>query len=186
MVLHDFRCPHCEKVFEKMVAWDVETNPCECGKEAKRVFISHREYRAQSFDPVLVYKDKDGNIKFPGRNEGRTPEGYEPVYLRTTSEVRSFERQMNQRERERYFQHKEKVDGNFAPILSARRRELYSRMQQMSEAGRDFARTAIRDSDERPSVNTRFDPGFHIEAFSNNSSNRAEWRDRDTGQRGRK
>lgn len=186
MILHDFRCQNCGKVFEKAVTWDTETVPCDCGKTANMVFISHREYRAQSFDPVLVFRDKAGNIKFPGRNSSRAPKGFEPVYLRTTSEVRKFEGQMNARERERYFEHAEKREGNFAPMLRARRDQLRAAMRHMTAAGQDFARTAIQDSDSCSSVNMRFDANFHLDAFSQDSGSRDEWRDRDTGQRGRK
>lgn len=179
MILHDFKCGSCSKVFERTVSWDTEATPCDCGSEAARVFISRREYRAQAFDPVLVYRDKSGHVRFPGRNEGVTPKGYEPVYLRTSTDVRKFERQMNQKERERYFDHKERHEARFAEWTSSARSELRQKMQSMTPAGRALAEAAMRENDSKPSVDTRFDPGFHIDAFSFDSSNREGHYDRD-------
>jgi hypothetical protein len=179
MVYHDFRCKQCGKVFERRVSWDSDTIPCECGSEALRVFISHREYRAQSFDPVLIYRDKSGHTRFPGRNQGTVPDGYEPVYLRTTAEVRKFEREMNSKERERYFAHKERQEKRFEPWLANARSELRQKMQLMSPRGRDLAEAAMRENDRQATVDTRFDPAFRLEAFSQNAGNRDACYDRD-------
>ena len=185
-VLHDYRCPQCRKVFEKMEAWDAEKTACECGAEAVRVFLSRREYRAQAFDPVLVFRDASGHYRFPGRNSGEVPKGYEPVFLRTTAEVRKFEKQMNAKERERYMIHKEREEATYREFLGSRRSELRQRIQHMSQFGRDFAEAAMRANDEAPSADHKFDPAFHIEAFSFDSSNRDPHTDRDSGFRGRK
>lgn len=182
-ILHDFKCAKCKRVFERRVAWDTEEARCDCGAQATRVFISHRAYRAQSFDPVLVYRDKSGHYRFPGRNAGVTPKGYEPVYLRTTSEVRKFERTMSQHERDRYFRHKERAEAAFAPWIANARSELRQRMQSMSAYGRSLAEAAIRASDSQSSVDTRFDPGCHFNAFAFDASNREPQGDRDLPRR---
>ena len=179
-VRHDFRCGQCNKVFERTVSWDTEATPCECGGEASRVFISQREYRAQAFDPVLIYRDASGHTRFPGRNDGPVPKGYEPIYLRTTSEVRNFERRMNAKERERYFAHKERNEARFSEWTSASRSELRQKMQHMSPRGRDLAETAMRENDRNSGVDNRFDPAFHLNAFSFDASNREAHYDRDS------
>src|SRR5258708_3361900 len=129
MINHDHRCNKCGKIFERMVSWDKETVACECGGGASKIFFFHREYPGQSFDPVLIYRDKSGHVRFPGRNEGVAPKGYEPVYLRTTQEVRNFERRMNSFEKERYFKHKEKQEARFEQWTANARSELRQRMQ---------------------------------------------------------
>ena len=178
MILHDFRCPKCG-LFERMVDWQTEEVAHECGEKASRVFLPARTHKAQAFEPVLVYRDRSGHLRFPGRTGNRAPKGYEAVYLRTTQEVRSLEKQMNQSERRRYMESKERESAFFDPILKQARSDLRQKMQQFSPAGREFAQLAMRENDAKPSVDTRFDPGFHLEAFSNDSSNREPWNDRD-------
>jgi hypothetical protein len=183
MILHDFKCPHCGKVFERMVNWDVERTRCYCGDEALRIFISRREYRAQAFDPVLVFRDGSGHYRYPGRNNERAPDGYEPVYLRTTSEVRKFEREINKRERERYFAHKERNEKRFEQWQKEARSELRQKMQHMTPYGRALAEAAMQQNDREPSVNHHFDPQFRLEAFSQDASNRERQYDRDLQRR---
>jgi hypothetical protein len=182
-ILHDFLCSQCGKVFESMVCWNQDSAPCKCGSLAGRVFLSRRAYRAQAFDPVLVYRDAAGHYRFPGRNSGQTPKGYEPVYLKTTSDVRRFEKQMNQTERERYFTHKERTERAFSEPLRVGREELRERMKHMSPRGRDMAEAAMRANDNADSVDTRFDPAFHLNAFSFDSSNREAQHDVDLARR---
>lgn len=134
---------------------------------------------AQPFDPVLIYRDRSGHVRFPGRNQGETPKGYEPVYLRTRSEVDRFTKSMNTRERERYFRHQERHEARFAEWQASARSELRQKMQHMSPAGRALAEAAIRAHDHQSDVNPRFDPGCHFEAFEYNSSNREAHSDRD-------
>lgn len=172
MVFHDYRCEQCGKVFERRVSWDSDTTLCDCGSEAQRVFLSHREYRAQSFDPVLVYRDAGGHYSFPGRNHGPVPKGKEPIYLTTLPAIRKFENQMSNKERERYFAHKERQENRFAPWIANARSELRQKMQHMSAKGRAFAEAAMQENDRHSDVDTRFDPGCHFEAFSQDSSNR--------------
>jgi hypothetical protein len=183
MILHDHRCPKCGKVFERMVRWDEERVKCECGGDASRIFISHREYRAQSFDPVLVFRDKSGHLRFPGRNQGAPPKGYEPVLLRTTSEVRKFEREVNAKERKRYFEHKERQEKRFEQWISDSRSELRAKMRHMSGYGRAIAEASMQENDRNSGIDMRFDPQFRIEAFSDDASNRDFQNDRDLQRR---
>lgn len=162
-----------------MVPWDTETVECDCGQTAKLTFTSPREYRAQPFDPVLIYRDRSGHVRFPGRNSGPVPKGYEPVYLRTRSEVDKFTKSMNARERERYFRHQERHEARFAQWTANARSELRQKMQHMSPAGRALAEAAMRDRDHSSNVDTGFDPGCHFEAFEYDASNREAQRDRD-------
>lgn len=178
MVMHDFSCPDCG-IFERMVDWQTEEVTHECGKQASRVFVTRRTYRAQAFDPVLVFKDQSGHYRFPGRNRARIPAGYEPVYLRSSAEVRRFEKSVNANERNRYMQAKERESRFFDPLLSQSRSDLRQKMQRFSPAGRALAETAMRENDRKSSVDYRFDAGFHLEAFSNDASNRERWNDKD-------
>lgn len=44
-------------------------------------------------DAVVVYRDAQGEIRYPGRNDQPTPAGCERVVLRSLQQVRAFERQ---------------------------------------------------------------------------------------------
>jgi hypothetical protein len=79
---------------------------------------------------------------------------------------------MNQVERERYFSHKERAEAKFSEYIQESRSELRQRMQCMSPRGRELAEAAMRENDNNGSVNTRFDPTFHLEAFSFDSGSR--------------
>ena len=183
-VMHDHSCEQCGHLFEKMVRWDEETAVCpNCGAMAHRVFLPHHKRPAQAFAPVLIYRDKSGHVRFPGRNEGVAPKGYEPFYLRTTQAVRNFERRMNAVEKERYFKHKERQELRFAQWIGNARSELRQKMQHMSPYGRELAEQAIRANDQQKDVDTRFEPNFHLEAFSYDASNREAHYDRDLQRR---
>jgi uncharacterized protein YdbL (DUF1318 family) len=132
---------------------------------------------------VLIYKDSAGHYRFPGRNQGETPKGYEPVYLKTTADVRRFEKQINESERQRYFSHKERTEAKFQEYIQESRAELRQRMRKMSAYGRELAEAAIRQNDNCSSVDTRFDPQFHLNAFSFDSGNRDAHYDRDLSKR---
>lgn len=148
---------------------------------------SHEPTRArlsQTFDPVVIHRDAAGNVRFPASPDSPVPSGFAKVELRTVHEVRKFEREVNGKERARWDEHRERVARAAEESTRARRSELLDAMQHMSPYGRDFARQAM-DANDRKSAGS-YDAGFHIEAFSQDSSNRAPHRDERTGWRARR
>ena len=145
---------------------------------------STRERFAQSFDPVVVHRDAEGNIRYPAHVDAPVPAGFQKVELRTIGEIRNFEAEVNLRERAKADQHLSRRERDFSEAQSHRRRELRSRMEHMSPFGADFARLAMERGNNRSSAPR--DVGFHIDVFSNNSSNREAYRDAKTEWRGRK
>ncbi len=131
------------------------------------------EYRPLGFSPVVVFQDGDGSFRFPGQDSDPTPSGCQRVELRTVSEVRSFERAINRRERAKYQARQEFQDRCFSAQRKSDRSELRSLMQRMTPFGRDFAEIAMRKNDQKSmsSQSTRYDPKFRIEVFSDNESN---------------
>lgn len=150
----------------------METTKCSnCGKEVQHgdwPYCPHEStfsLNAQRFDPVVYFENADGKTRIPGRSDTPTPPGYQRVELKTLAEVRSFERRLGQRD---YEQHEQSAARDSAACEVARtklRRELRSEMERMSNEGRDFARYAIEQTNNRP--RRRFDPrGVRIEVFS--------------------
>lgn len=168
-VLHDFRCEQGH-IFDKMVPWDHDDSICPaCGARAVRVFLP-RHRNAQNFDPVVIFRGPKGKVRFPGRSDAPTPQGYERVELRTSHEVHKFEREMNAKEMSKYQNRQEREERCYEPFHSAMRSQLRAHAQHFSQQGRDFAELAMRENNNRP--RERFDPGFHIEAFHYNMGRR--------------
>ena len=93
-----------------MVDWS-----CTCGHEEIDAFVEHDATRAcpkchhameqvwwrtrqkpgdwDDSTAVLVFKDADGKVRYPGRTDAPCPAGYEPVRLRSLRAVENFERE---------------------------------------------------------------------------------------------
>src|SRR5882724_3992411 len=68
----------------------------ECGSECEEIWWPRPRKNAQwsDRDAVVVFRDsKTGQIRYPGRNDRPTPEGYERVVMRSLREVEAFEKQ---------------------------------------------------------------------------------------------
>lgn len=191
MILHDFKCPNGH-IHERMVRWDVERWPCpECTSIAEKVFLPHSERpeNAQKFSPVVVFRKRDGTFRFPGRSNERTPRGCERVELRDTASVRRFEREENQRLKNIHEASMARQGANYQAMKKEMREQVHVRLSSMSPRARKFAEFAMKQSDERESHSSRaakYEPGFRIDAFSNDRSNRSGFCDIDTDWHSRK
>jgi hypothetical protein len=123
-----------------------------------------RGANASRFRPVVYFIDKSGNKRFPGNDSEKPPKGFERAELRTISEVRKFEKDMNRTERERWDRHKIREEMTFGPMRQQSRSELITMMKSFSNLGKDFARTAMKNNDEKRRGD--FDANFHVEIFS--------------------
>lgn len=186
----DFICAKCGASFEHFFHRSEMPDeiPCEVegceGRAPRTLVLKRRRSNAQPFSPVLLFRKPDGSYSFPGVNDAPTPEGCQRVELRTVDEVRKLEREVNRIEYARHEEAHGREEAFYAELQSRNRSELRAAMQHMSPAGRDFALEAMRRNDERS--RPRFEPGFNIEIFSQDSSNREDYRDQTSGWRGRK
>ena len=166
MPVHDYRCS-AGHIFEANLRWDIDRTKCQiprCRKAAKRIWLP-RACRAQRFDPVVVFRDKAGTYRFPGRANAPTPKGCERVELKTMQQVARFEGEMNASEKRRWEDHRKREIECFAPVRKQLRGELVEAMGGMSNYGRDFARLAIKASDRSDAAKNKFEAGFHVQAF---------------------
>ena len=160
-VLHDFSCG--EHTFERMVVGGTEMVQCSCGKSAKLVFSPHRKQR--NFDHIVVFRDPEtGKYSYPGRSDEPTPSGYERVELHNIPEVRRFEAEVNRNEQRKQEIHRIREELTFEPGRRERRAQLSHEMASMSNRGRDFARIAIKHSDQKRKP--KYEPGFRVEVLS--------------------
>lgn len=181
MPLIDVRCSndHATEVNRPLAMYPA-TPPCpECGAPTVQY---HPPPRTRwSIDPVVVYRDHDGSYRFPGDANGAgakryAQQGLERIELRSAADVRRFESQMNKREYSRMCRRVEAAQANRERRESESRSELRRLMPQMTERGRQLAHAAIRRNNDKPRERAK-DPGFHVEVFSYDRSNRDESRD---------
>jgi hypothetical protein len=185
MILHDFKCTNGH-VFERMANWQTEFWPCpECCSLAERVFLPRpeRPENANRFNPVVVFRKPNGEYRFPGRADERTPRGCVRVELKDIQAVRKFEKQENQRLKTIHEASMARRGANYEAEKKERREILKSVLSKMSPRARQFAEFAMSMSDAKESYSHRasqYDANFRIDAFSNDASNRSEFRDVDT------
>lgn len=180
MALIDVECTDesCAKVTENVwrraADWQF-LPPCEvCGKPTIRVFLPPK-VRWQA-DPVVVFQAEDGTYRFPGDANGLSAAnyqklGYRRVELRNFADVRQFERRVNEQERSRGARRVESEHRGRELRESEGRQELFAKMKTMSNMGRDVAKAAIATGNARPQPRSH-DPGFRVEVYSDDRSNR--------------
>lgn len=139
---------------------------------------------AQGFEPVIVHRDADGNVRLPANRNAPVPEGFERVELTNVNQVRQLEGKMNADSKRQWEQWKERESEHFSELQREGRRELRERMKHMSPMGRMFAEYAMARNDRRSQPG--YEPNFFVEVFSMDASNREAWRDAETGWRARK
>lgn len=177
----DVRCPndHVHEVDRPVKDWPA-TPPCpECGAETVQTHLPPRARWTP--DPVVVFRAADGTFRFPGDPTGAYAErcardGMERIELRGFADVRRFERVMNQHELSIARRKVEAQHQQQEARLKHTRSELHHRMRSMTPLGRAVARAAIARTDARPQPRAH-EPGFRIEVYSENRSNRQESRD---------
>ena len=92
----DLRCMGCGREQANILLAVEETVECvDCHATMEQIWWSRPRKQAQwgDNDAVLVFQDKEGKIRYPGRHDAKLPDGYERVYLRSLKEVDRFERE---------------------------------------------------------------------------------------------
>lgn len=186
MALIDTQCDVCGEIVELVRRAAEAGTPypaCPaCGGTVTRVYLPPRvQWRA---DPVVVYQAPDGTFRYPGATESASTAhydrlGYTRVELRSAPDVRRFERQVNQHERAENQQRVEAQHRQRESMEGRNRSDLFHRMKTMSAAGRAIAQTAIDRNIARHQQERTREPGFRIEAYSEDRSSREVTRSSD-------
>lgn len=186
MPSYDYMCEqgHYTERFMKMSEM-VSTATCaECGKEARRVFITLGQARdAQPIQPVVVYRKRDGGFIYPGDSGPRNYPDAERVELRTLGELRAVTREQDRQDRETWELTREAEEAHQGPLRRERRAQLM--MSLNTNFGRDFLRVAIEQNEQRRGQR-RYSPGNFFEVAEMDRSNREPQYDRQTGWRARR
>lgn len=116
------------------------------------------EYRGPNESVTVYYRNAQGRIITPWTKDGKPPKGYQRVEARGGAELRQFEREMNQREKDRHEDHIERRERVYEPQIKAAREDLMRSLK--TPLGREVAMEAIRRNNAR-SRTRNYDAGFH-------------------------
>lgn len=97
MILHDLRCNGCGCEF---VDFPLPTVPdairCICGGAVEIIYRPRpRNAQWSDRDCSVVYRDGNGKIYYPSRNDQPTPKDRERVEIRSLADMTRFERDHN-------------------------------------------------------------------------------------------
>jgi len=98
MVLHDYRCPTCGY---ELTDFALPTIPdvircVDCGGEIEILYRARtRNAQWHERDKCVVYRERSGKIRYPGRNDQPTPSDCERVEIRSLADMTRFERDYN-------------------------------------------------------------------------------------------
>lgn len=197
MPMIDLLCQKCENRFEKFFhpSQVVDEFPCEamaedgtqCSGTAKVFYFAPRRPSwAQRFSPVVIHRDPEGNIRFPGHADAPVPEGFQKVELTDIHQIRKLEREVNHHEDEKSEEFRLAKANHFRQKMKEQRDSISAIVAKMSPRGRRFYEAMREASDARTSKKERGhapSSNFFIEAFSQDASNREAYRDERTGWR---
>lgn len=167
---YDWACEN-EHTFEKYLPlseWkDKMRIPCEqegCSGLAHQVVLPRGA--GTTIEPFVYYVRSDGKIEVPGVSNLPTPKGYTRCEATTIGEMRNLEKRLGREERAELAMHRELSDAINEQETTERRRELRSAMENMSAAGRDFARYAMEQGNKKRNFSSH-DLGYHFSILHN-------------------
>lgn len=207
MPLIDTHCAACDRVTEvyrPLSMWPKTPTCANCGGETEQVLLPSY-MNGHAVDPVVVYQAPDGTFRFPPDTTTASTAMYDKqgmtrIELRGFADVRRFEKHMNKQEWSAVQRRVERQQESFEAGESARRSEIRRgldqgfEVQEKDEGGRPTGRTkrihlsgrgraimqAAIDMNDRKGGPRGHEPGFRVEAYSENRSNR----DQDPHRRG--
>lgn len=203
MPLYDYECPKGHLTEHYLPRYQDHT---ECDQGGCTEVADHRPsfwyssgvHLAQRFSPVVIHRDVNGNVRFPGSVDAKVPPGFQKVELTTVAQVRQFEKEVNAKDTRAAAKFRESrqfyLDGqlraNREGVEAIRAGGAWQGTDEkgniitrhgMSERGQKIY-DSIRQASELKQRNgaKATNPEFHVEAFTQNASNREDHRDQRT------
>jgi len=199
MPAYDFRCPegHVVEKFLSFSKMEETGGKAECGHvDEDGVYCTlegeyspsfwycspteteRRVQAAQRFKPVVIHRDAQGNIRYPGSADAPVPPGFEKVELTDFYHIRKFEKEVNERDRVRAQQFANSRDQFLSGQLAENRRVMDNLVKNFTPRGRKFYEK-MREVSESRRLKGRatVTPEFYVEAFSKDASNREGYSD---------
>jgi len=185
------RCPKCKNLVE-VGSWPFCPHP------------STRPERAQRFKPIIVFKKADGTYSFPASDTAQTPAGYQRLEISTRRQAERLTKDVNAQLRiEKANIGPTPLDSDGSGLHNLRKLargervtipdhdahgNLILRELDGSQMRSEF-KEYVAQLSERMAANRyapSYDPGFHIDALENSSSNRLPYDDASTGWKSRR
>jgi hypothetical protein len=191
MSLIDIRCRSCatvSEVYRPAADWPATPGCPACGGPTDQIHLP--PVVASPPPAIVVYVAPDGGYRVPGETTGPACAKYDRLGYRRIeavgwAAVRQLEATLNQREQSTRARLSEARQRARESGESLRRSELRARLSSMSRAGRDFARAAMRQNDQKSHRQEQAgDGGGHFEAYSDDRGSRERHHD-ERGQRTR-
>src|SRR4030095_5220433 len=115
---------------------------------------------AQIAAPTVVFRNKSGKYKFPGRSNAPTPKGYERVELNTQRAKDKFEREFGARETAKLKENWAKEQAEWEAKVSENMAGL-KQLRDMSPTGRMMYDRCMQDLEQRRSKSGPGEAGFY-------------------------
>lgn len=199
MPMYDFKCPegHVTEKFMSSASLTDTNGKAECGHVdddgaycqlegeyspsfwySSSIQAERRIQAAQRFKPVVIHRDAEGNIRYPGHADAPVPEGFQKVELSDIRSIRAFEKEVNTRDQERADKFRAARSQFVSGQLAENRRVMDHLIQNFTPRGRKFHDKMREVSERRRLAGAKqVHPEFVIEAFSQDASNREGYRD---------
>jgi len=171
---YQFECEqgHSFQKFLPLTIWDTIppgrklTVPCEtCGASAYQDFLPRGT--DSTITPFVYYLNAAGEVRIPGSSRLPTPPGHTRCEATTLGELRHLESRCSREEQGKLSRRKEYQEAFESEEIAQNRRDLRSAMEQMSPAGREFARAAMQRNNQRRAAGYSHDLGFHFGILHN-------------------
>lgn len=191
MPMYDFECPKGHKTEHFLSKYADNT---ECGyvqgkrKPCKEVadhrptfwYTSALGRKAQGFVPVVIHVDAEGNVRLPAHKDAPMPPGFKKVELSDITAIRKFENKMNKVERGKMEDHQRNQTRSMNAQFAENRGAMAEMVKRFSPKGQKFyeAMRAVSEKKQAEFAKRGIkDPNFHIEAFSQDATNREAYSD---------
>lgn len=158
--------------FETIVVDSGDVRP-SCQEVTLQTYTPERA-KNWAIKPIVIHVGEDGKVRFPGDEHARVPKGFNRVELKSLSEIRAFEKEMNQKFSSEAARHHENEERHFEAVRAQLRGDLRQRMQTMSAFGRAFAQFCIDANNQRRRKSS--DVGFQVQVINFDQSNREPYR----------
>jgi hypothetical protein len=143
-----FFCAHCDKTTKQWTWDDVTAIRCPgCWGGAGRV---DRMSQKLTSEVTAYYRGPDGKLFIPGAGDSRlVPPGYERIEIKNFRDRDRFYREANLSDQMEHEQNAETEEIVFGEMRRQERSDLFHQMSTMSNEGREFARRAIEQNNQK-------------------------------------
>lgn len=197
MPMIDYLCDSCGYRFENFFHSDApETQRCpyiDCPEGmAKRIHSllgEHRPTNARRFKPIVVWVNNENNdvVSVPGRADEPVQAGYHAVEITNMRDADRWTKHINNVSLREAINNQAMEREYFKEMTKERRETIQARIGSDPRMNAWFkAACAYTDARRDKKYSKPLDPRGHFQALSFDSSNRMEYRDADTGWKGKR